>query len=150
MLLFFHTLSLFQLQETFLTKQDLRFCCFVAKVSFFKTSFHISNLFLYNILLSTQCHFFSRFLDAYKEEGIDVWGITTGNEPINGIIPINRFNAMGWSATSQRKWIAKHFGPTLRNSEHNETKLIALDDQRFFLPRWIETVSNYAVTSHFY
>ena len=33
-----------------------------------------------------------KFLEAYSSEGIDgIWAISTGNEPINGLIPIKRY-----------------------------------------------------------
>jgi glucosylceramidase len=80
-------------------------------------------------------------LDEYKVAGLKFWGITTGNEPMNGIIPINRFNSLGWSPLAQRTWIGQNLGPALRASQHNSTKLLALDDQRFLLPWWIQLVT---------
>jgi glucosylceramidase len=84
--------------------------------------------------------FVCRFLDEYRKEDLKFWGITTGNEPLNGIIPINRFNSLGWSPQAHRDWIANNLGPQLKKSQHNLTKLIALDDQRFLLPWWLELV----------
>nr|CAD7603336.1 unnamed protein product [Timema genevievae] len=81
-----------------------------------------------------------RFLDAYKKEGLKFWAISTGNEPANGIIPVNRFNSLGWTPYTQRTWIAENLGPALRNSRHKKTKLLALDDQRFMLPWWVNIV----------
>ncbi|CAB3379701.1 Hypothetical predicted protein [Cloeon dipterum] len=81
-----------------------------------------------------------KFLDEYKKNGLKFWGLTTGNEPLNGIVPINRFNSLGWSPQGHREWIGNNLGPLLRNSEHNATKLLALDDQRFLLPWWLELV----------
>lgn len=37
-----------------------------------------------------------KFFDAYKEQGIDFWGLTTGNEPINGFYRDSGVNSMGW------------------------------------------------------
>jgi glucosylceramidase len=82
-----------------------------------------------------------RFLDEYKKQGVEFWGISTGNEPINGIIPVNRFNSMGWTPRSQRQWIKDNFGPTLKSS-HSNVKLLALEDQRFMLPWWIDMASD--------
>ncbi|XP_023704817.1 lysosomal acid glucosylceramidase isoform X2 [Cryptotermes secundus] len=80
-----------------------------------------------------------KFLDEYKKQGLEFWGISTGNEPINGIIPVNRFNSMGWTPWSQRQWIKDNFGPTLKKS-HYTVKLLALEDQRFMLPWWINVL----------
>ncbi|XP_067003780.2 lysosomal acid glucosylceramidase [Anabrus simplex] len=79
-----------------------------------------------------------KFLDNYKKEGLEFWGISTGNEPSNGIVPINRFNSLGWTPYSQRKWVAENFGPAIRSSQHGDIKILALDDQRFMLPWWID------------
>ncbi|KAG8229339.1 hypothetical protein J437_LFUL007147 [Ladona fulva] len=81
-----------------------------------------------------------KFLDAYKDLGLELWALTTGNEPINGIIPINRFNSMGWTPKEMREWIAENIGPTIATSKHKQTKLIMLDDQRFLLPWWVNLV----------
>lgn len=37
-----------------------------------------------------------RFLQKYADEKIAVWAITTTNEPLNGIIPLVKFNSLGW------------------------------------------------------
>jgi len=69
------------------------------------------------------------------------WALTTGNEPLNGIFPVNRFNSMGWTPMSHREWIGDHMGPRLKASEHNNTLLFAIDDQRIVLPWWMKMVS---------
>lgn len=83
----------------------------------------------------------NRFLDAYHAQNLTFWAVTTGNEPLNGIIPVNRFNSMGWTPVSHRDWIGRYMGPRLRNSQHNGTLLFAIDDQRLVLPWWIKMVS---------
>ncbi|XP_012257370.1 lysosomal acid glucosylceramidase-like [Athalia rosae] len=81
-----------------------------------------------------------KFLDVYKSYGLEMWAISTGNEPSNGIIPLNGFNSLGWTPNQMGKWIAENLGPTLRNTEHNKTKILALDDQRFSLPWYVNLV----------
>jgi len=82
-----------------------------------------------------------RFLDAYAEHGLKFWALSTGNEPINGIVPIIRFNSLGWTPSRQSAWIRNNLGPAIRNSVHNTTKIIALDDQKIFLFYWLDWVS---------
>jgi glucosylceramidase len=84
---------------------------------------------------------YCRFLDEYKKQGVEFWGISTGNEPLNGIIPLYWFNSMGWTPQSQREWIKNNFGPALKKS-HCNVKLLALDDQRFMLPWWMNMASH--------
>ncbi|XP_026667182.1 glucosylceramidase-like [Ceratina calcarata] len=78
-----------------------------------------------------------KFLDEYKKNGIDVWAVSSGNEPINTIIPFDPLNTMGWTPDRMGEWIAENFGPTLANSKHN-TVILALDDQRVELPWFIQ------------
>jgi hypothetical protein len=37
----------------------------------------------------------------FREEGVDFWGLTAQNEPMDGNIPDFSFNCMGWNATTQ-------------------------------------------------
>lgn len=37
-----------------------------------------------------------KFLDAYKQNGLDFWGVTTGNEPIVGLTPFFDITSLGW------------------------------------------------------
>lgn len=83
-----------------------------------------------------------RFLDAYEAEGFRFWGLTTGNEPNNGVVgPLIRFNSMGWTPYQARTWIGNNLGPSLRASKHADLRILALDDQRINLPWWLDIVS---------
>lgn len=44
-----------------------------------------------------------RFLEEYKKQEIDIWGITTGNEPLDGFWAKshNLINSMGWVPIDQ-------------------------------------------------
>lgn len=84
-----------------------------------------------------------KFLDEYKAHGIDVWGITTGNEPVNGLLaPLATFNNMGFTPYTQRDFIKLDLGPTLNASGYGpeQLKVIIMDDQRIWLPFWSQIV----------
>lgn len=90
-----------------------------------------------------------RFLDAYEAQGFHFWGLTTGNEPMNGVVgPLIRFNSMGWTPFQVRTWIGDNLGPTLRaergneSSKHADVRILTLDDQRINLPWWLDVVSH--------
>ena len=40
--------------------------------------------------------YFRKFLDVYEDQGIDFWGITTGNEPSLAIFSFMGINSVGW------------------------------------------------------
>ncbi|XP_049816883.1 lysosomal acid glucosylceramidase-like [Schistocerca nitens] len=75
-----------------------------------------------------------KFLDAYKENGLEFWAVSTGNEPATGIINIPGINSLGWTPQRQRKWIVENLFPSLHASQHSNVKLLLLDDQRLFVP----------------
>jgi len=85
-------------------------------------------------------NYFVKFLDHYKEQGVDFWGLTAQNEPWDGTVPDFTFNAMGWNATTQRDWIVEHLGPALEAAGYADVKLMILDDQRPLVPKWAREV----------
>merc|ERR1711970_1112178 len=78
--------------------------------------------------------YYIKFLDSYSAEGVEMWGLTAQNEPIDGNIEGFTFNCMGWNASSQRDWIVNNLGPTLEEKGYGDVKLMAFDDQRPLLP----------------
>ena len=72
---------------------------------------------------SAWANYFVKFLDTYKEQGIDFWGLTAQNEPWDGTVPDFTFNAMGWNATTQRDWIVEHLGPALEAAGYEGTTI---------------------------
>ena len=75
-----------------------------------------------------------RYLQAYREEGVNVWGITPANEPEgnNG-----QWESLHFSAETQRDFIAAHLGPM---AQQEEVKLFIFDQNRSHLPHWAETI----------
>ncbi len=55
-----------------------------------------------------------KYLEHYKNQGVDIWGMTPVNEPLgnNG-----QWESMHFSAESQNDFIKHHLGPTLHESE---------------------------------
>ena len=52
--------------------------------------------------------FFSKYIDAYKAEGIDIWGITVENEPLgNG----NNWESLHYTADDMTLFVQIHLGP---------------------------------------
>ena len=52
--------------------------------------------------------FFSKYVDAYKNEGIDIWGFTVENEPLgNG----NNWESMHYSPDEMTNLVQHHLGP---------------------------------------
>lgn len=105
--------------------------------------------YLERINISTEdfCFFNCRFLQSYDEQGVDIWGITTGNEPMNGFIPMWPFNCMGWTSSMMRKFLANNLGPSLK-AANLDPQVIMLDDNKMSVSSWareVRSISNWIV-----
>lgn len=88
-------------------------------------------------------NYFVKFLQAYKSQGVNIWGLTAQNEPSDGDITDFPFQCLGWTPELQRDFIAKDLGPALEANGFGDVKLMILDDQRVFLPYWADVVLKY-------
>ncbi|XP_050308224.1 lysosomal acid glucosylceramidase-like [Anthonomus grandis grandis] len=89
--------------------------------------------------LELWAQYFLKFFDAYAENDISFWGVTTQNEPENGITGIVIPNN-GFTAPEMADWIKNYMGPAIRNSSYSSLKIIAHDDNRALLPVLSEVV----------
>jgi glucosylceramidase len=82
-----------------------------------------------------------RFLDAYKNNSIDIWGLSVQNEPALGYLPDHPFNSLAFVPDLERDFIIKNLGPTLEANGYGKEKLNLMisDDQR---PRVDRTLFN--------
>ncbi|XP_031839025.1 lysosomal acid glucosylceramidase-like [Nomia melanderi] len=79
-----------------------------------------------------------KFLDEYKAKGIKVAAITTGNEPSTAFSVKILLNKMGWTPDSLATWIVENLEPTLTKSDHNDTLILAPDDQTPLVQSFME------------
>ena len=81
--------------------------------------------------------FFSKYITAYKNEGIDIWGVTVENEPLgNG----NNWESMHFTAEEMVDFVKNHLGPKLE-SEDQDIKILAYDQNRGHeLEEWAEII----------
>ena len=63
--------------------------------------------------------YLSKYISAYAEQGIDLWGITPQNEPLHAHDA--RWDSNGWSATEARDFLRDHLGPQLEKDGHLKT-----------------------------
>src|SRR5260370_34486961 len=84
----------------------------------------------------------NRFLDAYKSNGVNIWGITIENEPFNGLVPSYAWNSMGFTAEQQRDFLKLDLGPILEAAGYgaNTTQVMICDDQREWVHTWANTI----------
>ncbi|MEN8797655.1 MAG: glycoside hydrolase family 30 protein [Flavobacteriaceae bacterium] len=70
--------------------------------------------------------FFSKYIDAYKEEGIDIWGFTVENEPLGND---NNWESMHYTPEEMSLFVKNHLGPKLEADGH-EVKILGYDQNR--------------------
>jgi glucosylceramidase len=79
--------------------------------------------------------YFTKYLSAYKEEGIDIWGITVVNEPHgNG----NNWESMLFSPKEMTDFVQNHLGPTLANNGWGNLRVLGYDQNRAGLKEWVD------------
>jgi glucosylceramidase len=79
--------------------------------------------------------YFSKYLAAYKKEGIDIWGITGMNEPHgNG----NNWESTLFSPKEMTDFVQNHLGPKLEKDGWGKVNILGYDQNRAGLKEWVD------------
>jgi len=70
--------------------------------------------------------YFTRFIAAYEQEGIPIWGITVQNEPM----ATQTWESMLYTAEEERDFLKNHLGPTMHKAGYADKKIIVWDHNR--------------------
>ncbi|MFD0862900.1 glycoside hydrolase family 30 beta sandwich domain-containing protein [Sungkyunkwania multivorans] len=91
--------------------------------------------------------FFAKYIDAYKQQGIDIWGLTVENEPLgNG----NNWESMHFTAEEMTAFVQNHLGPKLEAEGKGDIKILGYDQNREHLKHWVDTMfANEASSKYF-
>ena len=91
--------------------------------------------------------FFSKYLDAYKAEGIDIWGFTVENEPLgNG----NNWESMHYTPEEMTLFVQNHLGPRLEADGKGDVKILGYDQNREHLHEWVDAMFKNEATSKYF
>ena len=91
--------------------------------------------------------YFSKYIDAYKKEGIDIWGLTVGNEPLgNG----NNWESMYYTPIEMTNFVQNHLGPALEANGKAEVKILGYDQNRGDLKEWVDVMYQDENTSKYF
>ena len=81
--------------------------------------------------------FFSKYVDAYKAHGIDIWGFTVENEPHgNG----NNWESMLFSPQEMTNFVQHYLGPELERNSKDTIKILGYDQNRGGLKEWVDVM----------
>ena len=79
--------------------------------------------------------YFSKYLEAYKKEGIDIWGVTVINEPHgNG----NNWESTLFSPKEMTYFVQHHLGPKLEKDGWESIKILGYDQNRAGIKEWAD------------
>ena len=96
---------------------------------------------------NTWALFFSKYADAYKAEGIDIWGFTVENEPMgNG----NNWESMVFSPEEMTLFVQKYLGPILEAKGQEDLVILGFDQNRGDLKEWVDVMYKDEASSKYY
>ena len=91
--------------------------------------------------------YFSKYLEAYKKEGIAIWGVTIINEPHgNG----NNWESTHFSPEEMTLFVQNHLGPKLEKDGWGDVKIFGYDQNRAGLPEWVDEMYKNEATSKYF
>lgn len=71
-------------------------------------------------------NYFAKFIKAYEQEGIPIWGVSLQNEPM----AVQTWESMIYSAEEERDFLKLHLGPTLEKAGLGDKRIIVWDHNR--------------------
>ncbi|WP_405295401.1 glycoside hydrolase family 30 protein [Algibacter sp. Ld11] len=91
--------------------------------------------------------FFSKYIEAYKAEGIDIWGFTVENEPHgNG----NNWESMHFSPKEMTDFVEFHLGPKLEADGYGDKIILGYDQNRAGLKEWVDEMYRDEASSKYF
>ena len=91
--------------------------------------------------------FFSKYLEAYKAEGIDIWGFTVENEPLGNN---NNWESMHFSPEEMTEFVKNHLGPKLEADGHDVVVLGYDQNRGEELKEWARVMYKDEASSKYY
>lgn len=91
--------------------------------------------------------FFSKYIKAYKEQGIELWGFTVENEPHgNG----NNWESMHFTPTEMTDFVQHHLGPKLEADGYGDKIILGYDQNRKGIKEWVDVMYATEESSKYY
>ncbi len=81
--------------------------------------------------------FFSKYIKAYREQGIEIWAVTVENEPLGNNC---KWESMHFTPVEMNAFVKNHLGPRLRADGHT-TRILGYDQNRNEeLIQWVDAM----------
>lgn len=91
--------------------------------------------------------FFSKYIEAYKKQDIELWGFTVENEPHgNG----NNWESMHFSPEEMTDFVQHHLGPKLEADGYGDKIILGYDQNRAGIKEWVDVMYATEESSKYY
>lgn len=91
--------------------------------------------------------YFSKYIEEYKKEGIDIWGLTAENEPLGND---NNWESMHYSPEEMTLFVSKYLGPKLKSNGQN-VKILGYDQNRNEeMNKWADVMYKDSASSEYF
>jgi glucosylceramidase len=70
--------------------------------------------------------YYTKFIDAYRKEGLNIWGITVQNEPE----AVQIWDSCIYTGEEERDFIKNHLGPQMHSAGYEDVKIVIWDHNR--------------------
>jgi len=90
-------------------------------------------------------NYYAKFIKAYAQEGVPIWGLTIQNEPM----ATQRWESCIYSAEEERDFLKNYLGPTLRREGLRDKKIIVWDHNRDLIYQRVSTILSDAKAAQF-
>lgn len=74
-------------------------------------------------------NYYVKYIEAYEDEGIPIWGLTIQNEPM----AVQRWESCIYTAEEERDFLKNYLGPTLKKAGMGDKNIIVWDHNRDLL-----------------
>lgn len=81
--------------------------------------------------------FFSKYVDEYKAQGIDIWGFTVENEPHGNN---SSCESMHYSPDEMTNFVKNFLGPQLERDGKGDLIILGYDQNRADLKNWVDSM----------
>ena len=92
-------------------------------------------------------NYFVKYLEAYKEKGVDVWALTPINEPYGNN---NNWESMYFDPKYEAAFVRDYMGPTLEKAGFGDVKILGYDQNRAGIPEWTDAMYADEATSKYF
>ncbi len=94
----------------------------------------------------TYANYLIKYLDTYRSEGVEIWGLTPVNEPHGNS---GQWESMHFSPETQNDFIKRYLGPKLKSGDNADVSLLIYDQNRDGLKHWSDVILGDRETSKY-